>query len=331
MHGRLRRRAIATGLGSVLLVGCGGDDAGPGGADSGSSSGTATTTMTAGTATATAGTTAGTSASTSAGTSASTTAGTDTAGETTADASSSGEATTGVAPGDCSGALLCEDFEGYGVAQAPGGPWLTSTQQGTLAIDDSMAYSGSNSVHITIEGGDGSYRRAFMSIEGAPVFPAAAGEVWGRMMMNLVAWPPGAVHWTNIQGEGEVEGMGFRGLYRYGGMNDGAILANYETQGVGSDCWRNSQTIMPTGWTCLEWHFVQATDTMELYVDGQPIDDVAVVGQGDGCITHDTGDHWYAPAFDTMRLGWEHYQQTDGKELWIDDVAMDTARIGCPQ
>jgi hypothetical protein len=88
---------------------------------------------------------------------------------------------------------------------------------------------------------------------------------------------------------------------------------------------------MPSGaWTCFEWHFVREADTMELYMDGAPIDDMTVVGQGQGCIGHDTGDNWYAPIFDTMRLGWEHYQMTIAHEVWIDDVAMDDARIGCP-
>jgi len=128
-----------------------------------------------------------------------------------------------------------------------------------------------------------------------------------------------------------VPDMGFRGLYRYGGMNDGELLANYETQGVGTDCWRGSDSVMPQGqWTCLEWHFDGNTDTMELYVDGQIIDDVTVVEMGDGCIAHDTGDYWYAPIFDTMRLGWEHYQATSAREMWIDDVALDDERIGCP-
>lgn len=316
----------------TALMACGGDDGdGTGAADTGSSSGgsSASTASTAGSAETTAGSSATSPTSTTA------TATTDASGTTDdtgpVDGTSEGTSTTGPVIGDCSGALLCEDFEAHAVDAAPGAPWQVSTQQGALTVDDAMAYSGNQSVHITIEGGDGTYRRAFMSIEGAPVFPIPSGVVWGRMMMNLVAWPPGAVHWTNIQGEGDVEGMGFRGLYRYGGMNDGRVLANYETQGVGSDCWRNSETVMPTGWTCLEWHFDTATDTMELYVDGALLDDATVVGQGDGCVNHGTGDNWYAPVFDTMRLGWEHYQQTDAKELWIDDVALDDERIGCPE
>lgn len=246
----------------------------------------------------------------------------------TADATAGSD--SGPVAGDCSGALLCDDFEDDAPGM-PGAPWAVSTSQATLEVIEGDAYSGTRAIHITTEGGDGTYRRAFMSVEGAPVFPIASNVVWGRMMARFASVPAGAVHWTNIQGEGDVEGMGFRGLYRYGGMNDGRILANYETQGVGSDCWRNSQTVMPSGtWTCLEWHYDGPTDTMEFFVDGAPIDDVSVIGQGDGCITHDTGDNWYAPVFDTMRLGWEHYQATGAQEMWLDDVALDDERIGCP-
>jgi hypothetical protein len=244
---------------------------------------------------------------------------------------SSSSSDSGVQPGDCSQALLCEDFESHPAGMAPGAPWIVSTSQATLDVDTTMAYSGANAVRITTEDGDGTYRRAYMSIEGAPVFPTAENVVWGRMMYHLVEWPAGPVHWTNIQGEGDVPDMDFRGLYRYGGMNDGELLANYETQGVSTDCWRGSDTVMPQGqWTCLEWHFDGNTDTMELYIDGVIIDDVTVVGMGDGCIAHDTGDNWYAPIFDTMRLGWEHYQATSAREMWIDDVALDDVRIGCP-
>lgn len=59
------------------------------------------------------------------------------------------------------------------------------------------------------------------------------------------------------------------------------------------------------------------------------MDALTVVGQGSGCIGHGTGDHWYFPTFDTLRLGWEHYQ-TSPIEPWLDAVAVDTQHIGCP-
>jgi SH3-like domain-containing protein len=34
--------------------------------------------------------------------------------------------------------------------------------------------------------------------------------------------------------------------------------------------------------------------------------------------------------FTKAYLGWESYQQDDGREAWIDDVALGTSPIACP-
>ena len=46
------------------------------------------------------------------------------------------------------------------------------------------------------------------------------------------------------------------------------------------------------------------------------------------CVHGWTSD-WLGGDWETLRVGWEHYQTTDPHEIFIDDVAMDTARIGC--
>ena len=231
---------------------------------------------------------------------------------------------------DCASAVFCDDFEGASVGGPPASPWTVSASQGAVVVDDTRAMSGSHALHVTTEDGSGSYRRAYAVLSGAPVFPAVSTEMYGRMRLFLVATPTGSVHWTNIQAEGDVSGMSFRSLYRYGGQHDGRIMANYETNGVSNDCWDHSATVMPTDrWACLEWHYRTSTDEMVLSLDGTPLDDVHVVGAGEGCGGHDTGDHWYAPVFDRLSLGWEHYQATSAREMWIDDVAIDDQPIGC--
>ena len=96
------------------------------------------------------------------------------------------------------------------------------------------------------------------------------------------------------------------------------------------DCWHHSKTTIPLNrWACVEWQFDGATNTQRFWLDGQPIDDLTVVGKGDGCINHDLMDNWYFPTFNALRLGWEHYQLGPG-EAWIDDVAVDSKRVGCP-
>lgn len=251
-------------------------------------------------------------------------------GAVDASATSDTGADGGPAGFDCASAVFCDDFEGASVGGPPASPWTVSSSQGAVVVDDAHAASGSHALHVTTEDGSGTYRRAYAVLSGTPLFPAVSTEMYGRMRLWLVATPTGSVHWTNIQAEGDVSGMGFRSLYRYGGQHDGRIMANYETNGVSSDCWDHSATVMPTGrWACLEWHYRTSTDEMELSLDGTPLDDVHVVGAGEGCGGHDTGDHWYAPVFDRLSLGWEHYQATSAREMWIDDVAIDDQPIGC--
>lgn len=231
---------------------------------------------------------------------------------------------------NCAGARFCDDFETYDAGARPSGPWTVSVSGGDARIDDTKSFSGSKSVRITTDG-QAAYRRAFISITGAPVFPLPGDVLFGRMMMWLTAPPTQTTHWTNIQGEGPVPNQTYRSEIRYGGQVSQQLMANYETAGVASDCWKHSTTVIPSGrWACMEWRYDTPNDTMNFWLDGVAIDALTVVGQGSGCISHDTGDHWYFPTFDTLRLGWEHYQTSDPIELWLDAVAVDTQRIGCP-
>jgi hypothetical protein len=121
-----------------------------------------------------------------------------------------------------------------------------------------------------------------------------------------------------------------RAVYRYGGQYNLRFMANYDSGPAASDCWRHSTTTIPlNAWACVEWQFDGPTNTLRFWLDGQPLDDITVVGKGDGCISNGTMDNWYAPAFDAVRLGWEHYQQGPG-EVWLDDVVIASKRIGCP-
>jgi hypothetical protein len=80
----------------------------------------------------------------------------------------------------------------------------------------------------------------------------------------------------------------------------------------------------------VEWKFDGTQDQMEFWLDGAQLQDLTVLGEGEGCIGHDTGDKWFAPAFEQIQLGFESYQADDARELWIDDVVIDDAPVGCP-
>ena len=137
----------------------------------------------------------------------------------------------------CAPALFCDDFEDDAVGTAPGAPWRDETgpSGATVRVDSLRAHSGKNSVHVLAPKG-ARYRRGYFALHGAPVFPAAALELYGRAMVWLDAaplTPPGAhdVHWTLLQGEGRSRDDRFNSIYRYGGQHQKGLglMANFET------------------------------------------------------------------------------------------------------
>ncbi len=232
--------------------------------------------------------------------------------------------------GSCVGALVCDDFESYPVSGPPKGPWKVTANGGTVVVDSVHAHSGTHAVHVSTAGGATAYEQAFIYVTGSPIFPVAGNTIFGRMAMWLTAAPTQTTHWSNVWGSGQVTGMSFSAVSRYGGQDSPLMMASYDTSGVASDCWQHSQTAIPVQrWACFEWRFDGPTDEMDFWLDGAAVSDLTVMGQGQGCINNGTNGKWFLPAYDTMSMGWEHYQASDAIDMWIDDVALDVQRIGC--
>jgi polysaccharide lyase-like protein len=238
-------------------------------------------------------------------------------------------------------ALFCDDFEDDAAGQFPGAPWQNNTGSGaTVRVDSVQAFSGSQAVHVNAPP-NGAYRRGYFSLgQGSGVFPALSRSLFGRAMMYLDATPNGVVHWTVIQAEGRAADNTHDAYYRYGGQqqNGAGLMANYETNGgVSTDCYSHSATRMPVQrWACVEWHFDAARNEMQLWLDGTELTDMHVVDRpttaGSGCLGNDVNGEWLAPPnFTTLHLGWESYQTAnDDRNLWVDDVAVGSERLGCP-
>jgi hypothetical protein len=263
-------------------------------------------------------------------------------------AAGSGGGGAGTPSGDaCGEALFCDDFETATAGQAPAGVWSTRTSAGSVSVDESKFRSGSKSIKFTTEAKDG-VKTAFLTLKSDSVFPVAGNHFFGRMMAWLDAAPTESVHWTLLQATGTVPGQSYRAQYRYGGqhpvMENGMFkgsrwMANYETpdsyagNGPSTDCYHHStQTLIPTGkWTCVEWEFDGPNATMRLWVDGTAIEDLTVVGKGQGCVGQDASYTWTAPDFSELELGWESYQNDAARTLYVDDVMVSTKPIGCPE
>src|SRR5260370_20071099 len=118
----------------------------------------------------------------------------------------------------------------------------------------------------------------------------------------------------------------------------GTIMAGYEVRNdpAGAavvDCSKSSGMTLPTKrWVCVEWKFDGAADEMHYWFDGQLLADVDVIKTGSTCVTPPPpGGIWHAPVFSNLTLGWAQYQASPvAIDMWIDEVVVHTARIGCP-
>lgn len=331
-----------------------GERGGTGGADTGGSSGTAGATAATGGSTPTGGTSGATSGGSSQGGAAGSTGGVTTGGVSGAGATGGTNGGTGASgasggggggtSGDpCARAVFCDDFEDGTASSPPAAPWTVQRGGSATAVLDGMhRVSGAQAVKVSVPTGPG---RAFIALANAPVFPVTGNAFFGRVMVWLDAAPTAAVHWTIVEATGLIPSQTYHAAYRLGGqhpiMNGGSfagsqLMANYETpdsysgNGPGSDCWRHATSIvLPTArFSCVEWSYDGPNNAITMWLDGTQV--LSVRGTGDGCVNQTASYPWTAPAFDTLRLGWESYQTDGARTLWLDDVAISTERVGCP-
>lgn len=249
-----------------------------------------------------------------------------------------GDGSTGE-PVTCPPGFFCEDFEGHPEGAAPGAPWTNDIGEGSAVVESGKSVSGARAVHFTTGNAYGG--RALLGLDVPEVFPTK--HLYGRLRMWLTQASPDGVHWTMIEANGPTQAAGvwndqpFSATIRYGGQHEQRLMANYDTPGYydnnmgpGSDCWHHSQQKIPEGvWACMEWEFDSDGRTMRFWLDGQEVADLTVGEMGQGCIHHDTMDQWYYPNMERMSVGWVDYQDGGARELWIDDITVGPARVGC--
>ncbi len=243
--------------------------------------------------------------------------------------------------GTCAGAVYCDDFDAYAAPGNPGGNWQTSVaysgnMNGMVSMDTTHAYSGAKSVHFKTPGST-SFEHAIITLQGTPYFPIQDNVLFGRMMIYVTQLPGNTVHWTMIQGLGTmIPGQPTlnEAVYRYGGqINGDQLMANYDTKPTSSDCAQRSTTKMPRNkWACVEWRFDGKLKELDFWMDGAQNDALSVRQKANNtgvCQNKAWSGTWEPPTFNAISVGFQHYQQGAG-EVWIDDFAIDTKKLGCP-
>ena len=238
--------------------------------------------------------------------------------------------------------LFTDDFESHASGQLPGKPWSEETYKSgaVITVDTAHAFSGQQALHIFTPRG-AKYRRGYVAIHLAHPVPEAMPGMYGRARVYLDEAPvslPGAppVHWTLLQGEGRSADDRYNSIYRLGveGQGGTQLMANFETTPpVTTDCKLNSPEKLPVRrWACVEWHMDVASNEMQFWLDGRKVVRVAgKPGMAGACRGDDLQGEWLAPPkFDSFYIGFERYADSvNDQNLWIDDVALSTKRVGC--
>ncbi|WP_447008251.1 cellulose-binding domain-containing protein [Saccharothrix isguenensis] len=252
-----------------------------------------------------------------------TTTSTSTSTSTTTSTTTTTTTTTTNPPG-CGTAALCDDFEQQ-TGTTPAGRWTVGaancTGQGTVAIDDSVARSGSKSVRVN--GAAGYCNHIFF---GTPV--SGSGPVHGRFYVRHTTALPMA-HVTFMAMKDSADGGkdlrmgGQNSALQWNRESDDATLPEQSPVGV------SKSKPLPTGqWNCVQFT-VDPAGKIATSLNGAPVEGL----QADGVATPDVDRQWMAktgwrPAVTDLRLGWESYG--DGANtLWYDDVAVGSSPIGC--
>lgn len=220
--------------------------------------------------------------------------------------------------------LFCEDFQ-----QLPtGGPstlkWGVDTRNGTLVVE--RAHRGNKVLRIhTVDNG-----RAFLRVDD---FAAPGNRLFGRMRLRVDTFPtaPDWAHFTLV----EATGSGSSEIVRpIGGQFAPTVPGVF--WGIGADGgltgdwteWRESAPAVADTWQCIEWALDPADNQVTVWIDGVANPE----------LTASTSRHggndvpFVLPVVDTVKIGWQLYQAgtTPGAfDLWIDDIALSTRRLGC--
>jgi hypothetical protein len=211
---------------------------------------------------------------------------------------SAGGAGGGAGSGDCKSFKLCDGFE----EDAPGAgnsPWKVTQGSGyTVMVDTTQAHSGTKSVHISAPTAAGSG-----VLKETKTFPAT--DFWGRAFLRFKTASGGHQMFIAVITQGDQ----FR---LFNTLGSDKIQLNEQS---GDKFFASATTVPMEKWFCYEWHVTP--NSASVYVDGKQLTDATPTG-------------WNIMNAQSLQIGYQRFQAgPSAGEIWIDDVAIHTAQIGC--
>jgi hypothetical protein len=242
------------------------------------------------------------------------------------------------------GFLLCDGFEG---AQIDMATWTLDTWgAGSAAIDASRAARGKQSVHITEPSAV-----ARVMLRETKTLAATGDHFFGRFFLYLTAnidplqcngECTNLVHWTAAAAGGKYMegGQTYQPDVRAVGAVNQRLLLNLDggpKAEVGID-----DSNAPAGytdldashvnqWMCFEFEYAGQGDAAEIRVWWDGLEHPGLHYDKDH--VGDKGELWPIPKYDHIDFGFAHYQDYSAHfasfDTWLDEIAVDDARIGC--
>lgn len=214
---------------------------------------------------------------------------------------------------------LCDGFEGPAPGAAGSAFTFALGAGSTGVVDTTKPYRGSKSVHMKTNGAQAFITETMSFAQPAAV--ATNNELWGRMFIWFATTANPQSHDVFITLEDPASTAASSQLHVAGGSR-GFLASQIRTT---SDLYHPPMgtgmikfPLVPPAWQCWEWH-TTAANTLEFYVDGALYAPMSVTA----------ADKWPFPIFKSMSLGFLQFGTTPVTEMWIDEVALDSARIGC--
>jgi hypothetical protein len=219
---------------------------------------------------------------------------------------------------------FCEDFEGSALSTDR---WRVQTSGDQPALETVRAARGMGSIHFHTED------NGLALIHTTEPFPAANNRYYGRLFVWFDAMPtaPEWAHWTIAASGSDSDET----EVRVGGQYDNTI----NRFGVGTDRGPTGDwTILDEdpgdpvpvrSWVCVEWLHDGQNDVTDLWWDGVLRPSLHTTATENGS---STTAEYLIPELDTMFVGFWLYQPETvpaAFDVWIDELAIDSERIGC--
>jgi hypothetical protein len=227
---------------------------------------------------------------------------------------------------------VCEDFEGTAVGATPTGWTVPTSNYGTatLGVASDFAARGAHSWKVSVDSTASTEKYLQRGNLGA-LANAHYGRLFFRVQSPTVTT---FIHWDLVLGAGQLMNGGGARRIRWGstGSNGGLPssgwhwIYNIEQGDTGVE---DSQAGHPVpgvdAWMCVEWLWDGTNQAADFYFQG--VERPALhIGK-----TLPNGKTSDIPIFTSLNFGIAEYQGTNNTPLvfWIDEIALDTQRIGC--